>query len=323
VVTGDKVLNTTDTKDTKVKKANSPSRSNAVTLSRLLSLRRARLTVVASCLALACVALGAAQAPPRRIISLVPAITQMLFAIGAGPNVVAVSSFDSEPEAVQALPKVGALLDPDVERILSLEPDLVAIYGSQDDLRSQLDRARIPFFDYRHGGLAGIMATIRALGTRTGHVAAATKVADDIEQRLAAIKARTAGRPRLRTLLVFGREPESLRNVYASGARGFLNDLLDIAGGTNVFSDIDAESVQPSSEQILARAPEVILEIRAVGLTPAGAPIETASWNTLASVPAVRQRRVFVLAGSQFVVPGPRVAETAERMARALHPELF
>ncbi len=281
-----------------------------------------RLTAVAIGLVLLCVAPRAAQ-PPRRIISLVPALTQMLFAIGAGPRVVAVSSFDTEPPAVQTLPRVGALLDPDVERILSLRPDMVALYGSQEDLRAQLDRARIPYFEYRHTGLSGILTTIRALGTRTGQATEATRLADDIEHRLAAVKTRVAARPRLRTLLVFGREPESLRNVYASGARGFLNDLLEIAGGTNVFSDVDAESVQPSSEQILARAPDVIIEIRALGLTAAGASIETTSWNTLASVPAVKQRRVFLLAGSHFVVPGPRVAETAEQLARVLHPKVF
>jgi iron complex transport system substrate-binding protein len=264
--------------------------------------------------------IGATQRP-QRIVSLVPAITQMLFAIGADSQVVAVSSFDTEPPAVTSLPKVGALLDPDVERILSLKPDLVALYGSQEDLRAQLDRAHIRYFQYRHAGLAGIMSTIRTLGAETGRVAEASQLADDIEKRLAAVRARVSGRLRPRTLLVFGREPKSLRNIYASGARGFLHDLLEVAGGVNVFSDIDAESVQPSAEQILARAPEVILEIRAIGLAPAGAPTEIASWNTLASLPAVRQGRVFVLAGSQFVVPGPRVAETAEQMAGLLHPK--
>ena len=88
----------------------------------------------------------------------------MLFAIGAGPQVVAVSSFDTYPPEVAPLPRVGALLDPDVERVMSLAPDLVAIYGTQTDLKRQLERAAIPVFDYRHGGLADVFATIRALG---------------------------------------------------------------------------------------------------------------------------------------------------------------
>ena len=120
---------------------------------------------------------------PRRIISLIPAVTEMLFAIGAGPQVVAVSSFDTYPPEVKQLPRVGALLDPNVERILSLKPDLVVVYGSQNDLKQQLARASIPIFDYRHAGLADVSTTIRTLGERTGHAVQAGEVVNGIEQR--------------------------------------------------------------------------------------------------------------------------------------------
>lgn len=259
-----------------------------------------------------------AQAP-RRVISLVPAVTEMLFAIGAGSQVAAVSSYDQDPPEVKALPRVGALLDPDVERILSLRPDLVITYGSQTDLQVQLARAGIPFFDYRHAGLATITATMRALGARTQHAREAEAAALGIESRLAAIRAANAGRPRPRTLLVFGRERGTLRNVYASGGRGFLHDMLEAAGGVNVFADVDRESVQASTELILARAPDVILEMRSADvLTTEEATREAASWASLASVPAVRQTRVVVLTGRGLTVPGPRVADVVQRMADAL-----
>jgi iron complex transport system substrate-binding protein len=265
------------------------------------------------------VSLSAQQ--PRRIVSLVPALTEMLFAIGAGPQVVAVSSYDEDPPEVKTLPRVGALLDPDVERILSLTPDLVVIYGSQDDLQSQLQRAHVPFFSYRHGGLAGVTATIRALGARAGHAVEAEALATRIERRLAQVQARTADRRRPRTLLVFGRERGALRNIYASGGRGFLHDMLETAGGTNVFADVDRESVQATTELILARAPEVILEVRSADIVTAReADAEARSWAPLASVPAVRDGRVIVLTGRGLTVPGPRVADQVERMAQALHP---
>ncbi len=108
------------------------------------------------------------QPAPTRIISLVPAVSEMLFAIGAGPQVVAVSSFDDYPPEVLKLPRVGALLDPDLERILSLRPDLVIVYESQVDLRRQLERASIPTFVYKHAALADVTATIRQLGARVG-----------------------------------------------------------------------------------------------------------------------------------------------------------
>ena len=261
---------------------------------------------------------------PQRIISLVPALTEMLFAIGAGPQVVAVSSYDTYPPEVATRPRVGALLDPDVERVLSLTPDLVAIYGSQSDLRRQLERASIPIYDYRHAGLPDVMRTIRDLGRVTGHAAEAESVAAGIETRLAGIRARTERRAPVRTLLVFGREPGALRNIYASGGRGFLNDMLAVAGGVNVFADIGQESVQATTELLLTRAPDVILEVReGPAYTEAQVRQAAAEWSRLASVPAVKTGRVLVVSGEGVVVPGPRVADAAERMARALHPAAF
>ncbi len=272
-------------------------------------------------LLVACCVAGLLAQPPRRIISLVPAVTEMLYAIGAGPQVAAVSSFDEYPPEVTTLPRVGALLDPDTERILSLKPDLVITYGSQVDLQAQMKRAGIPTFDYRHGSLMHIMATMRELGMRTGHAAEAEKAAAAIEARIAAVRARVAGKPRPTTLLVFGREPRALRNIYVSAGRGFLHDMLDIAGGQDVFADVDRESIQATTETILARAPEVILEIRSTDI-PVGTRLqeEVASWSRLAAVPAVRNKRVFFITGQAATVPGPRVADGLERMAAVLHP---
>ncbi len=274
-----------------------------------------------ACLVLLASFAPAAQSRPQRIVSLVPALTEMLYAIGAGPQVVAVSSYDEYPPEVKALPRVGALLDPDTERIISLKPDLVIIYGSQVDLQAQMKRAGIPTFDYRHAGLSHILVTMTELGVRTGHAIEADRAVAAIEARLAAVRARVAGKRRPKTLLVFSREPKTLRNLYVSGGRGFLHDMLEIAGGDNVFNDIDKESVQVSTETILSRAPEVILELRPKEI-PSGLPMqqELASWARLASVPAVRNQQVLFMSGHAVTVPGPRIAESVERMAKALHP---
>jgi iron complex transport system substrate-binding protein len=265
----------------------------------------------------------ALQSPPARIVSLIPALTDMLVAIGAGPQLVAVSSYDDDPQ-VKPLPRVGALLDPDVERIIGLRPDLVLVYGSQQDLVTQLARASIPVYQYRHGGLAHVTATMRELGARVGRTARANAVATEIEQRIAAVKRRTSVGPRPRTLLVFGREPGTLRGIYVSGARGFLHDMLDAAGGANVFADTTTESVQASSELILARAPDVIIELQSKEEPSSTAGrTEIDSWKALSSVPAVRNGRVHVLVGKSLNVPGPLVAEGVEQLARLLHPDIF
>jgi len=265
--------------------------------------------------------------PPgvARIISLVPAVTEMIYEIGAGPRMVAVSSYDTYPPEVKTLPNVGALLDPNVERILSLKPDLVVVYGSQTDLKQQLARAGIAVFDYRHAGLAGVTATIRALGARTGDAARAEDLAARIDRGVEAIRRRLQDRPRPRTLLVFGRERLALRGIYASGGTGFMDDMLNAAGGANVFAEVKMEAVQASTEQILAKRPDVIVETRAANSAwPVGErDAELNAWRMLGSIPAVRNNRVHFLFDDRIVIPGPRVVEGTEALARTLHPDVF
>jgi iron complex transport system substrate-binding protein len=259
-----------------------------------------------------------------RIVSIIPATTEMLFAIGAGDRVVAVGSYDHYPPEVQQLPRVGALIDPNVERILSLKPDLVVVYDTQAELKQQLERAGIPFFSYSHRGVPDISQTIRSLGARVGAEPAANALADRMERQLAAIRGRVSGEHRPKTLLIFGRERGSLRNIDASGGYGFLHDMLEIAGGDDALGDLRRQSVMMTTEMVLARAPEVIVELRYVeSLTPSQLESEKAVWSALPAVPAVKKRQIYVLHGDEFVVPGPRIVVAAERLARLLHPDAF
>jgi iron complex transport system substrate-binding protein len=263
--------------------------------------------------------LAAPHAQTQRIISIIPATTEMLFAMGAGDRVIAVGSYDRFPPAVERLPRVGALLDPDVERIISLRPDLVVLYGTQTDLRSQLERAHIPFYAYTHRGLPDITETIRSLGGRAGLAAGAAALAAKIEQNIADVRARVAGRPKPKTLLVFGRERGTLRGIDASGGYGFLHDMLEAAGGVDALADVKVQAVQMSTEMVLGRAPDVIVELHYGRAT--GAADDMRAWDALASVPAVKNKRVYLLEGDEFVVPGPRVGAAIDRLARILHPE--
>src|SRR5262245_13470403 len=261
---------------------------------------------------------------PQRIISLVPATTEMLFVMGAGTRIAGVSDYDRYPPEVSKLPRVGGLIDPNVERVISLKPDLVIVYDTQTDFKQQLERARIPIFRYVHRGLADITATMRALGERVGSKAGADAAAARMESRLAAIRTRVAGRPKPTTLLVFGRDPGALRHINASGGYGFLHDVLELAGGADVLAELKQQSVDTSSEMILRRAPEVIIELHyGESLKTERIDEERKVWNALPSVPAVKNNRVYLLRGDEFVVPGPRIVDPAERFAQTLHPEVY
>jgi iron complex transport system substrate-binding protein len=264
------------------------------------------------------------QATSARIVSLVPALTEMFFAIGAGQQVVGVGSFDTFPPEITALPRVGALLDPDTERILSLRPTLVVTYGSQAELQTQFARAGIQTYVYRHGGIATIFQTMRDLGDATGRRPEADRAVRDLQMRLDDVRVRVKGRRQPRVLLVIGRQPKTLREIYVSGGRGFLHEMLSAAGGRNVFADVARESVQPSHETLIARAPDVIVELQAEGMfQTTDIAADKAVWSALSSVPAVRNRQVHVLTGQYLVVPGPRFVQATETLARTLHPEAY
>ena len=253
-----------------------------------------------------------------------PAVTEMIFAIGDGSRVAAVSNYDHFPAEVAKLPQVGGLLDPSVERILAIKPDLVIVYATQKELIERLDRAGIAYFNYQHKALPDILTTIQAIGARIGSADRANKVAADMQRALDEIRARTAGVTHPATLLVFERDPASLRNVYASGGYGFLHDMLEIAGGRNVFANVKQQAVQASTEMLITSKPDVIIELLyGDSLKNADVAKELRAWDALASVPAVRSHRISALTGDEFVVPGPRVVDATRKLARTLHPDLF
>jgi iron complex transport system substrate-binding protein len=254
----------------------------------------------------------------------IPAVTEMLFAIGAGDQVVGVSSYDRYPPEVASRERVGALLDPNIERIFTLRPDLVIVYGTQQEFISRLDRAGVPRFEYQHAGLADITVTIRRLGQRVGRAPEAERLATRIEGDIAIIRKQVAGRPRPRTAVLFDREAGSLRSMYASAGIGFMHDMLEAAGGTDVFADLKQQSLQLSAETLLARAPEVIVEVqRREGWPPEKVVSELSVWKTLSALPAVRTGRVYILTDDRLGIPGPRVAEAIRLLARTLHPAAF
>jgi iron complex transport system substrate-binding protein len=265
---------------------------------------------------LAAVVSIAAAAPPMRIVSLAPGVTETLFALGEGGAVVGVSQYCDYPAAATRLPKVGTFLTPNVEAIAALRPDLIIGPGLSSSRREVRTLAAMgyPTMTVNDNSLDGIEQSIALIGARTGQQAAARRLLGAIQAHIEEDRARL-GRTKPRTVVMLvGHQP-----MVAVGRGTFLDDLLHLAGGDNI-ADLAAQNwPRLSIEYIIATRPEVILD-GAMGSdanTPAG------FWARYPAIPAVRDRRVFGYPQDPMLHPGPRVWQSLEILARRIHPEAF
>jgi iron complex transport system substrate-binding protein len=267
---------------------------------------------------LACLFAGAsALAEPERIVSTSPSITEVLFALGLGPHVVGVSNYCEYPPQVKDLPKVGTYLRPDAERIARLKPDLVIVHKLPNDLTNRLAALHIAYAEVDRGGLTDAYSEIRQIGEATGAKEQAEKLITTMNTRLDEIRAQTAEKKKPRVIFVIGRDPGTLSNLIVVGRDNFLNELIQVAGGTNVIAE---ESSQPyphiSLETILRSQPDVLIDMGDMGSGPEErerkAKENRALWDAVPNLSAVKEGHVYCLTSTAFVVPGPRAVEAAE-----------
>jgi iron complex transport system substrate-binding protein len=248
-----------------------------------------------------------------RIVSLAPSTTEILFALGLGDRVVGVCSQCDYPEAAREVPRVGSYLVPSVEAVVAARPDLVVVVptpANREAVRA-LERLGTRVLVVRDRVLADLWDGIRAIGGATGRESEARALEGRVRDDLAAVAACSAGRPRLRVLMVVGHRP-----LIVVGGGTLQHELVELAGGENVGADIGTAFPQTSLEVVAARAPDVIVDA-AMGSERGG----DAVFASLAHVPAVRDHRVVSVAADALLRTGPRVGEAARRLAGILHPE--
>jgi iron complex transport system substrate-binding protein len=267
-----------------------------------------------------------AAAPPQRIVSTAPSITELLYALGLGDRVAGVTRFCRYPPEAQSKPKIGDYTSPNLEAIAALKPDLVIIQTNPVHLADRLRALRLHVLEVDQENIAAIYKSIRQVGDATGTERAATQLGDSIREGLARIRARVEGKPRVRMMFVIGRSPERLDGLVVVGRASYLNEMIEIAGGANVFGDAQAAYPEVSLEEVMARNPEVIVDMGdmsdTVGVTEQHKRNVIALWNRIPTLAAVKQHRVFAVASDMYVVPGPRVIEAAKAFAEMLHPGL-
>lgn len=253
---------------------------------------------------------------PRRIVSLAPSVTEVLFEAGLGPRVVGVTSYCRFPREARALPQVGGYLTPSYEALVALRPDLVVTVPEQADLEPKLRALGIAVLRVDHRSLDGIIRSIEQVGHRCGAAAGAVRAADALRRTLAAARRRSAG-ARPRVLICFGRA-DDFRRLTAAAPGTVHDDLIVQAGGVNVISS-NAVSYPTLSAEGLARLdPDVIIEFSPDGSDAAG---RRRQWDRLASLRAVRNSRIYVFTGEFLSVPGPRFVRFAETIGRSIGAE--
>jgi iron complex transport system substrate-binding protein len=272
-------------------------------------------------LLLLCVSASAQQ----RIVSTAPSITETLFALGLGNRVVGVSRYCHYPAQVQQLPRVGTYLKPNIEVIARLKPDLVILQRLPNFSREQLQGLSIPVVEVDSGDLRRNLDSILMIGQATGVEAAARALIANIEERLAILRRAAEGRKPVSVAFIVGRSPGELQGLVAVGGGSYLSELLEIAGGANVFADSKQGYVKTSYESLLRRNPDVLIDMgemaETTGVTEMARERVVSLWGTRPALKAVQKRRVYAVASDIFVVPGPRMVEAAEAFASMLHGE--
>jgi len=257
-------------------------------------------------------------ATPRRIVSLVPSVTETLFAIGAQDAVVGVTDFCDYPPDARRKARVGDMLAPNLETLVSLKPDLVVATrsGNREETFDQLKRLGLPVYLVDEPpSLAGVLRLVGGLGQLTGRRDAAAAVAAGLERRIASVRERVAGRPHPRVLYVLWPEP-----LIVPGRGSLVSELIASAGGESVTADQAQGYPRMSLEAAVGRAPEVIILARhGAGTGPAA----REQWQRLESLPAIRSGRLYAADGDLLHRYGPRVVDGLELLVRLIHPEAY
>ena len=284
----------------------------------------ARLFAAAALLASACAPEGSATAPagsvavPERVVVLGPSSAETLFALGLGATVVGVSDYCVAPQAA-GLPRLGGQLNPDLERIAALDPDLVITQGEFPELERFLRGLGIDYLPLKTDSWASFEAEAAVIGRTFGVEDDAAALVAEIAAELQALRAdsRGAGRDGIPALLVVGRRPGEAAGLLVAGGASFLNEMLHAAGGRNVFADNDGNYFDLSEEALIKAAPEVIFELRPGEPDTEGVLLE--AWRrSFPRLPAVRSGRVHLLRQDYVLLPGPRMPLTARLFAELL-----
>jgi iron complex transport system substrate-binding protein len=260
---------------------------------------------------------------PERLISLAPSTTEILFAIGLAPKLVATDDFSDYPAEAKNLPKIGGLNGAyNFEQIIALKPDLIFAAGiTAPEAIAKLEELKLPVVvvGAEKTSFESVFADIALVGQATGQDAQAKQVITAMKDQLAALNAKLAT-AKEKPLVYWELDATDPTKPFSVGPGNFVGDMIALAGGTNVFEKVESPFPQVSAEQVVAANPDVIiLSDAAYGITVESV-LKRPGWQVIT---AVKQQRVAPIDDNLVSRPGPRLVEGLEATARIIHPELF
>jgi len=262
----------------------------------------------------------AVPAAPARIVSLVPSVTEVIFALGGQARLAGVTDFCDYPPAARAVPSVGGMVNPSLETIVALEPDLVVATseGNREETLQQLRRLGVPVYVVRVQRVTETLDLIRRVGELVDRREAVAPLAAALERRIAAVREAVRPYPTPRVLYVLWPDP-----LIVPGGQSIITELITLAGGRSITAEHGEAYPRFSLEVAVARAPEVILLADHAGSGSAAGRASPEKWRTLTSVPAIKAGRLHSVDPTLLHRYGPRLADGLESLARMIHPEAF
>ncbi len=256
---------------------------------------------------------------PQRIVSHVPSITEMLFALGLGERVVGVSDYCDYPEEAKSKPSVGNYFNPSLENIVALEPDLVLTDGHSEGI-VQLDSLGITYVVIDPKDIDGVYKDLELLGKVTGTEGEAEELIEDMQDSIANVLALVEGASRPRVLYIIDATDPAL--PWTAGPGSFVDAFITMAGGENIAAQAEGAWIQLSIEEIVNADPEIIVlpAKHGTAFTPREALEEHPAWQ---KITAVKEGRIFTINDDLVSRSGPRIVLGLEKLAEIVHPELF
>ena len=263
----------------------------------------------------------AAEHYPRRIVSTVPNFTEILFALGLEERVVGVTDFCRYPLQALSKEKIGGYLNPNMEKILSLKPDLVLLPKTKSPLEQKIRGLGVPILEIPNETIGDTLNAITGIAQKAGVPEQGEILRKRLEKEITTVQKSCAAQDSVRTIIIVAHSPDSLKDLYAAAPGTFLDELLTIAGGTNILPRGKILYPKISKESLVMLNPEAILDTSYAGneFTTDTLRAVLRPWQSLPTIKAVKENRVYFITDPSITIPGPRMADSARYIADLLH----